>query len=241
MNPRVLIPMFERRAPNGRVDYGAGEHYLKRLTAVGIVPILVAPGTPANVVDELYGITRGLFLMGGEDIDPSLYGEAPHPQTQPPSSARDALELELTKRALADGRPILGICRGCQMLAVASGGKLVQHVPDIAPQEQHRAADTSCPPDERLPEIFHDVHLDPTSSTAQLFNGSVISLNSSHHQAVACVGASLRIVGTTAAGVVEIIESADPSLFVIGVQAHPELINTPEVERLLTPFRDKLC
>ena len=216
--------MFEEHEPNGRVHYGAGEHYLKRLTAVGIVPILVAPGSPANVVDELYGITHGLLLMGGEDIDPSLYGEAPHPQTQKPSPARDALELELTKRALADGRPILGICRGCQMLAVASGGKLVQHVPDIAPQEQHRAARADCSAGEKLTEIFHDVHLEPTSQAARLFKANVISLNSSHHQAVASVGAVLRIVGRTAAGCVEVIENADPGSFVLGIQSHPEVL-----------------
>lgn len=242
--PRVLVPMFEREVFGGpeklqdaakrqtKLQCAAKQVYLSRLIEVGLVPILVPSGVPSRTVDELYGITQGVLLMGGEDIDPAYYGEAPHPQTENPSVARDLLELDIARRAVSDRRPVLGICRGCQLLAVASGGKLIQHLPDVVPSECHR-------PTQAGQTIHHEILIDADSKAAQLFGATKITLNSSHHQAVLSVGSAMRISGRTAAGVVEIIEGSDDSEaspFLFGIQAHPELLYSIESEKLFAAF-----
>jgi putative glutamine amidotransferase len=158
----------------------------------------------------------GLILAGGADIDPSAYGAEPHAKTNNTVSERDRTELALTRRAIERNLPVLGICRGMQLLNVASGGTLAQHVPDDVGHEDHR----------RNPGSFdnsdHDVRLDPDSLAARAAGEELHGVKSHHHQAVAAIGDGLTVTGiSTLDELPEAIE-APSRRFCLGVQWHPE-------------------
>ncbi|MER7202104.1 gamma-glutamyl-gamma-aminobutyrate hydrolase [Streptomyces sp. CB01635] len=176
--------------------------------AGGRAVVLPPDDTDADVVARL----DGLLLPGGADVDPARYGAARHPRTDTPSADRDAGELLLLEAALAAGLPVLGVCRGLQLLALAYGGTLHQHLPDLVGHSGH------CPAE----GVFgrHPVHLVPGSRAAALY-GELAEVNSHHHQAVLDPG-GLHVTGRGDDGVVEAAE--DPSRpFVLGVQWHPEV------------------
>jgi putative glutamine amidotransferase len=154
----------------------------------------------------------GLVLTGGGDIDPRAYGDsAPHPSSYAVSARHDAFELALVADALEAGRPVLGVCRGMQLLNVAQGGTLVQHLAD--PIGAHRGR-----PGSAL-MVEHDVEIEDGSRLAQLL-GRHLRVPSGHHQAVETVGGRLRVTATGPDGVVEAIEHADR--WALGIQWHPE-------------------
>ncbi|MGW1751724.1 gamma-glutamyl-gamma-aminobutyrate hydrolase family protein [Streptomyces sp. NPDC002092] len=182
--------------------------------AGGRAVVLPPDDTDADVLARL----DGLLLPGGADIDPARYGAARHAQTDTPSADRDAGELLLLDAALAAGLPVLGVCRGLQLLALAYGGTLHQHLPDLVGHNGH------CPAEGVFGE--HPVHLVPGSRAAAVYGERTV-VNSHHHQAVLDPGA-LHVTGRADDGVVEAAE--DPSLpFVLGVQWHPEVLGDPEL------------
>src|SRR3989338_10075560 len=136
--PLAILPQTDAATPLHFVR----ETYVKKLAKHSLLPIFVSSASPREVADELYALTDGLFYTGGSDFDSAHYGETPHPKTHIKEPARDKLEIYLLKRALHDKKPFLGICRGCQALAIASGGSLHQHVPDIADGENHDPAES---------------------------------------------------------------------------------------------------
>ncbi|MBU0550003.1 gamma-glutamyl-gamma-aminobutyrate hydrolase family protein [Myxococcota bacterium] len=153
-----------------------------------------------------------LLMPGGADIDPAMYGEAPHESVRLISEARAALDFALIQGALARGMPILGICLGAQELSVALGGGLVQDIPsEIDGALNHRAR--------------HEVRLASGSRLAGLYDAEVIEVVSNHHQAVEPgegLGAGLSVSASSADGVVEAIEGVAPGAFLLGLQYHPE-------------------
>jgi putative glutamine amidotransferase len=166
--------------------------------------------------DEILDRIDGLILAGGSDIDPDRYGAEPHPKTQRPVSERDSFEIALVRRAWERDLPILGICRGMQLINVAQGGTLIQHLPDEFGHEDHR----------RIPGSFdgsdHDVRLKPGSLAARAAGEDVHVTKSHHHQGVDVVGDGLEISGrSTIDELPEAIEAPDRR-FVLGVQWHPE-------------------
>lgn len=168
----------------------------------------------------------GLVIAGGLDIHPCRW--EPREELDPraePDPGRDERELALIARAWELGRPILGICRGHQILNVARGGSMVQHVPaffgcDVSAHQQGRAEDG--------PGLVHRVYLAPESRLANLLGTPEFEVNSRHHQAVRRIGQGLRAVGWHPAtespegSLVEALEAEDPGRWVIGVQWHPE-------------------
>jgi putative glutamine amidotransferase len=174
-----------------------------------------ATDRPADVIAK----ADGLLLPGGGDVLPSLYGEAAHAKFTPAEAGRDDYELELTRRALDANLPLLAICRGAQVLNVAYGGTLVQHIPDqVGTSINHTSSE---PPQ----AIAHDVWV--TSGTLletlmrERLDGDTCPVNSRHHQAPAALGEGLVASATAPDGVIEAIE--DPSKrFCLGVQWHPE-------------------
>lgn len=170
---------------------------------------------PADVVRS----AGGLLLPGGPDIDPALYGEAPHPAFVAAEPGRDTFEIALAREALAARLPLFAICRGMQVLNVARGGTLVQDIPsDIATPFSHHVA-------EPLNAIAHDAWVADRSLLAGLLGDRIedetCAVNSRHHQAVRTIGAGLAVTATAPDGIIEAIE--DPSQrFCLGVQWHPE-------------------
>jgi putative glutamine amidotransferase len=188
--------------------------YVRAVTAAGGRAVVLPPdGSGAEVIDAL----DALVLAGGPDIDPRWYGAPPHPRTNT-RHERDGGEVALVTAAMRAGLPTLGVCRGMQLLAVASGGTLHQHLPDLLGHEGHRPG----------PGVFgsHDVRLAPGSRIATIMGQpdgvtrDAAEVNSYHHQAVADPG-GLIATGWADDGVIEAAE--DPSQrFLVGVQWHPE-------------------
>jgi putative glutamine amidotransferase len=191
--------------------------YVQAVQLAGGQALLVPPDPElAEDPDQLLDLVDGLILAGGHDIDPSFYGAQPHPQTNGTVPQRDRMELALTLRAVERDLPVQGICRGMQLLSVAFGGTLVQHLPDQVGHGEHR----------RHPGSFdgseHDVRLTPSSLAARAAGEELHSTKSHHHQGLAQVPDNLIVTGcSTLDDLPEAIE-AKGKRFVLGVQWHPE-------------------
>jgi putative glutamine amidotransferase len=190
------------------------------VTAVGRAGGLALMVTPDPQLvedpDELLDRIDGLIISGGADVDPASYGADPDPATQIPMPDRDTFEIALIRRAAALDMPVLGICRGMQVLNVAFGGTLIQHLPDAYGHEDHR----------RVPGSFdgadHDVALQDGSLVATIAGEVVHATKSHHHQGVDRVGDGLTVTGSsTLDDLAEAIELPDRR-FVLGIQWHPE-------------------
>ena len=212
----------------------ARETYIKKLAQYGLEPVFVSALFSDEMVEDAYRASSGVFLMGGSDIDPKRYGDAPHAKAEVNEPARDELEIGVIRRALEDRKPIFAICRGVQALAVASGGSLYQHVPDIAPQEDHGARSY----DDLATREKHPVILEEGSRVRALLGKDWIMVNSAHHQAVKDPGKDLAVSGRSPGNVTEILEHVDPAYFCFGVQSHPETEVSGDLEPLFGAFRD---
>jgi putative glutamine amidotransferase len=182
--------------------------------AGGIALLLPAPSTDveaaaAAVLDGLHG----LLIAGGADVDPSRYDSVRDPATGAPRLERDAWEISLTQQAISRGLPVLGVCRGLQVLNTALGGTLIQHLPDVVGHDGH------CPVVGQHGR--HDVELGGGSRLHKLL-GTRASVATYHHQAVDQLGAGLEATGWAEDGTIEAIEAADGE-WVLGVQWHPEV------------------
>ena len=186
--------------------------YVEALRRAGAIPVVI-PSQPENAAD-LVASLHGLVLAGGDDCDPALYGEEPHPSLQPMDSRRQANDLALAKAAREQGIPTLGICLGMQMMNVAAGGSLVQDI-DSAMKTEIRHA--SRPENRRR----HDVTVEQGTQLASILRRRELNVNSSHHQAIRNVGEGFRVTAHAPDGIVEALE--DPAqTFYLGVQWHPE-------------------
>jgi len=179
---------------------------------------LVLPVDPELIDDpgQALDLIDGLMLIGGADIDPGSYGEAAHPETVDTVPERDAFEIALTRAAIARDIPVLGICRGMQLINVARGGTLYQHVPERYGHHEHRRVVGS------FDGADHDVLLAEGSLAARAAGELTHATKSHHHQGVRRVGEGLIVSGnSTLDELPEAIELPDCS-FVLGVQWHPE-------------------
>jgi putative glutamine amidotransferase len=191
------------------------EDYVRAVEAAGGLPLVLAPGRPEDAAPLLDKI-QALVLTGGSDVDPSLYGEERHTEVTQVFRERDEFELALCREALARDLPLLAICRGCQVLNVASGGTLVQDIPF----QLSRAVNHD--PERERWEVAHDVTVLPDTRLRAILGRERVAVNSFHHQAVKELGRSLAVSARSSEdGVVEAIEAPDRS-FTLGVQWHPE-------------------
>jgi putative glutamine amidotransferase len=184
--------------------------YVRAVERAGGRALLVPPA--ADGVEETLDALDGLILSGGNDVDPAAYGAEPHAATGGVRPERDRAELALLEGALARDMPVLAVCRGSQLLNVARGGDLVQHLPEMVGDEKHR----------ETPGVFsaHGVRVDPGSRLGGLV-GDRAPVQSHHHQGFGRVGADLREAAWADDGTLEAVE--DPSKrFALGVLWHPE-------------------
>jgi gamma-glutamyl-gamma-aminobutyrate hydrolase PuuD len=185
--------------------------YVRAVEHAGGRPLVVPPAEEglAETLDALDGI----IFSGGGDLDPSLYDAEPHPETDDPGVTRDAAELQMLKGALDRDMPVLAICRGSQLLNVARGGDLVQHLPEEIGDDRHR----------HDPGTFsdHDVEVATDSGLGALLGEERAPVKSHHHQGFGRIGEGLREVAWAEDGVVEGLEDPEKR-FVFGVLWHPE-------------------
>ena len=194
--------------------------YVLALTNARAIPWLI-PLVDEETLRGIYERLDGVFLPGGADIDPSSYGETPHPLCDKTDRERDRVELALAKWAIADGKPVLGVCRGIQLINVAAGGSLFQ---DIGAQKRDSIKHDYFPfagQTFRRDYLAHDVDIAAGTRLAKVFGEGAIRVNSMHHQAVRDIGRGLRPTAVASDGLVEGLES-DNGNYVVAVQWHPE-------------------
>ena len=184
--------------------------YVSAIDRAGGRALVVPPSEDA--IDETLDALDGVLFSGGSDIDPAAYGHEPHPETTGVRADRDAGELALLTAALERDMPVLAVCRGSQVLNVACGGDLVQHLPEVVGDEKHK----------HTPGVFadHDVTVEPSSRLGALV-GEHAPVKSHHHQGYGRVGDGLRAVAWAEDGTPEALESPDKR-FALGVLWHPE-------------------
>src|SRR5260221_1203276 len=221
MRPLIGIPCYASfRAETGRPIYGNNRSYVHALEAAGGVPVLIPMLNGSIALDPFLGCLDGLLLPGGVDMQPSRYGEEKHPLTEEADPQLDQFELSLTSWALKEDIPILGICRGMQVINVALGGSLYQDLSDQYPGSiRHSQRD--------LPRthLSHPIIVEPGSPIESLLSTQELWVNSLHHQAVKAPGNGVHISGRAGDGVAELLE-VPGHRFVIAVQAHQEEIST---------------
>src|SRR3954469_16548195 len=184
--------------------------YVRAVENAGGRPLVIPP--VAGAVAETLEALHGVIFSGGGDLDPELYGADAHPATDTPKPWRDKPELELLQAALARDMPVLAICRGSQLLNVARGGDLVQHLPEVVGHDRHK----------HRPGYFsdHDVSIAQESRLGELL-GEHAPVKSHHHQGMGAIGDGLRPVAWDEDGLVEGLEDPDKR-FALGVLWHPE-------------------
>jgi putative glutamine amidotransferase len=222
--PRIGIPTAIEQARWGVWDSPAmllSRLYIDAVQRAGGLVLMLPPDPVAlEEPDELLDLIDGLLLSGGSDVDPDAYGESAHPQTLGTVPERDAFEIALARRAIERDMPLLGICRGMQIMNVAAGGTLLQHLPDTLGGDEHR----------RHPGSFagadNTMRLAAGSLAAQAAGAEVHEGRCHHHQAVDRIGDGYVVTGWSHADELpEAIELPDRR-FVLGVQWHPEADET---------------
>jgi putative glutamine amidotransferase len=223
MSQPPLIAVVGRHGAPGRLSRDAvafaGYRYLESLLRAGGEPVVLTP-RPLDHAEACSLLERfdGMLLMGGPDVDPASYGADPHPAVYGVHPDQDRFEIHMVRAALEVEVPTLAICRGIQVVNVALGGTLIPHLPDVpghidhAPQKFPAGVDG----------VMHGVKLEPGSRVATAMRSTEIIGASFHHQGIDRVGDGLEVVGRSPDGLTEALEYHRDSMWLLGVQWHPE-------------------
>jgi putative glutamine amidotransferase len=218
VRPLVGITCSTLPDRDGSPRFSVPKAYVAHVEAAGGRSI-VLPTVDASEAERYVDLVDGVVLSGGADVDPALYGEERHPQVTDVDRPRDLFEIAVARTAAARGRPLLGICRGVQVMNVALEGTLVQHRPE------HRSD-------------VHDAHpvdVEPGTRLSEVLGRASLPVNSHHHQAIDRCAARLRVSARAPDGTVEAAEAGDHPFFV-GVQWHPERRDDEPTRRLFRAF-----
>lgn len=214
MRPVVLMSCGLRESGNA---FGGSLTYVRAMELAGGTVVVAPPTLGEESVAHLCSLVDCLLLSGGVDVDPAHYGEEASPANGRVEPEVDALDLALARYALRTGKPVLGICRGAQVLNVAAGGTLYQDLPSQRAEQDLRQHNQLAP----RWHATHEITIDGDSRLAAILGAGVRRVNSLHHQAVFIVGPGLRVAARAADGVIEAIETTGPG-FALGLQWHPE-------------------
>ena len=225
--PLIAVNGTLERTPGVQPRVSVHDAYLNAILEAGGLPLLVPPR--ADLAAEYFKRADGVLFTGGLDYPPKLYGEKPHETIQEQSPERTEADLKLMRLALASPKPSLGICAGLQLLNIAAGGALIQHLPTA--QAHTRKADN---------DSAHLVEVERGSLLAKLFGAGKLRVNSSHHQAAdpKRIGKGLKVTARATDGTIEGIEKIRPGgRFFLFLQWHPERIqNDKHRKRLFAAF-----
>jgi len=204
------------------------ENYIAAIVSAGGVPVILPPAVDFGGIMQQMRMVHGLLLIGGYDVDPALYGQEPLPGLGPVFPDRDAYEIAVACAAAHQGKPLLGICRGIQVVNVAFGGKLYQDLSQFpGPILQHYQKGHRSAPG-------HNVELRKETLLRRIFGQETVRTNSYHHQVIMDVAPGFVINGRTSDGIIEGIENKAATI--LGVQWHPEMLqkNDPLMRRLFS-------
>ena len=216
MKPIIGITTNNSKNSYGQPTVLLQHSYVRAVMQAGGVPVLIPSSVAEEGWDALYSRLDGVLFSGGGDISLDFSPGDPHPRIDDADLARDSVELKMVQAATSDGKPFLGICRGCQVVNVALGGTLYTHIPDQLPG----ALDHSYPGNMRT-VLVHEVKLEEGTRIAEIFGEPIIKVNSLHHQGLKDIAPSLRVAGCAPDGLVEAIELPEHP-FGLAVQWHPE-------------------
>jgi putative glutamine amidotransferase len=195
--------------------------YYVAVAQAGGAPFMIPLLEDEGALRAMYETLDGVFLAGGVDLDPPSYGEEPHEWCGRTDPERDRVELLLTRWALADGKPILGVCRGMQVINVATGGTLLQdctqQLPGSIKHDYFPGAGYE------RDYLAHEIDLTEESRLREIFGAERVHVNSMHHQGICQLGEGLMVTAVAPDGLAEAVETAD-GRFVVGVQWHPEML-----------------
>jgi putative glutamine amidotransferase len=206
--------------------------YLQAIEAAGGAPLLIHLTDNLDVVRALYNLCDGILLPGGDDVDPAYFGEEPHEHLGDVDRQRDEVEIALARWTREDSKPLMGICRGIQVINVAFGGSLYQDIPSQLPESSDHRANTRV---QQWDLLTHSIALEPNSWLAERLSADEVMGNTMHHQSVKDVAPGMRVVGRAPDGVVEAMEGTGEQ-FVVAVQCHPEHLWPSSETRWLRVF-----
>jgi len=230
--PKPLIGISTRNTrdsdshPTASLQYA----YIHAISISGGIPVPIASNLPDEQLHDLFNRLDGIVFSGGGDIAVNLYDGENHPSISTVDDARDTTEIFLLKQSAETGKPVLGICRGAQIMNVSLGGTLYSHLPDQFPGSVDHQ------PGNDRKKIAHLVNIDESSRVTEIFGETLLHVNSLHHQGIKDLAPTLKAVGYAPDGLVELVEMKDHP-FGVAVQWHPEwLMDQPSMQKLFSHF-----
>ncbi len=231
MAPIIGITSSQITNSNGHPAVFLLQAYVDAVAMAGGVPVAIPSSLARGGWETLYSRLDGILFSGGGDISLEYFAGEAHPKIEDVEPDRDAVELSLFHAAASEGKPFLGICRGCQLVNVAMGGTLYTHIPDQLPG----ALEHSYPGTMRT-KLAHEVQVEEGTFAAQVLDEPVLRVNSHHHQGIKDIAPQLRIAGRSPDGLVEIVELPEHP-FGLAVQWHPEsLTDQASTQKLFRKF-----
>jgi len=227
MKPLIGITTHLATNEYGQTRIVLQQAYAKAVMQARGAPVLIPSIIAEDGWDALYSRLDGILFSGGGDIALEHFPGDPHPRITDVEPERDSVELKMIHAAASDGKPFLGICRGCQVLNVALGGTLYTHLPDQLPN----ALDHSYPGDLRT-VLVHQVKIEEGTHFSDVLGEPIVRVNSHHHQGLKDIAPALRVAGHAPDGLVEAVELPDHP-FGLAVQWHPEWLTDQESTRNL--------
>jgi putative glutamine amidotransferase len=215
MNIRIGVTTFVDII-NGREFVAISYAYIHSIIATGAVPVPIPVWIEQEAIEKYLNEIDGIILSGGSDVSPIYYGEEPNKKLGGIGTRRDECELYIIKRSMEKKIPILGICRGCQIINIALGGTLYQDI-----ETQNGNVIGHCPSNTSRDELYHSIYVEENSILYQMINKRKIFVNSFHHQSIKDLGSHLIITAKATDGIIECVEYVGDS-FVMGIQCHPE-------------------
>ncbi|CAM3310558.1 gamma-glutamyl-gamma-aminobutyrate hydrolase family protein [Rhodothermus bifroesti] len=231
MKPRIFVPIA---LTEEKLHFRLRRAYLDCIIAAGGLPVVVPVTLSLEDLRTLFEQVDGVLLTGGADVDPVHYGQVPHPATYGIDPDRDRTELALVRWAVTADKPLLGLCRGLQVLNVALGGTLIQDIPSQCPHALPHDGEALGQPRTAL---LHEVTVQPNSRLAALLKQQRLAVNSLHHQAIDQLAPTLVATAHADDGLIEAVE-VPTCRFVLGVQWHPEELapTRPDMHQLFAAF-----